>query len=124
MLFREITMSDFVEPALVGLVALGLASRLASSVLVAEAALMLALCALTFACDALRPASGATDWKTPCSFRPNASRGLALGCISPVLLLGALVLVRHQHDVPIVQLQMHLLTPVQMRYQLGLNHLI
>ena len=59
-------MADFVEPALVGLVALGLASRLASSVLVAEAALMLALCALTFACDALRPRFGlALDPRLP-----------------------------------------------------------
>lgn len=105
-------LADRVESALVGLVALGLASRLVSSELVAEAALLLILCALTFACDTLKPASGASDWTTPCSFRPNASRGLALGCISPALLLGALVLVRKQHGMLIAPLEVHLLAAV------------
>ena len=90
---------DLLETGLVAVPALALAYRLSAAGLLSEAVLLLTLCAAAvLQMGRQGPASEAGQ---ACSCRPNAAAGVALGCVSPALLLGGLLLVRTRAEAPL-----------------------
>ena len=96
---RPEVLLDLLETGLVVVPALALAYRLSAAGLLLEAVLLPALCAAAvLAMGRQGPASEAGQ---ACSCRPKASPGVALGCVSPALLLGGLLLVRTRAEAPL-----------------------
>ena len=90
---------DLLETGLVAVPALALAYRLSAAGLLSEAVLLPTLCAAAvLQMGRQGPASEAGQ---ACSCRPNAAAGVALGCVSPALLLGGLLLVRTRAEAPL-----------------------
>ena len=90
---------DLLETGLVALPALALAYRLSAAGFLSEAVLLPTLCAAAvLQMGRQGPASEAGQ---ACSCRPKATPGVALGCVSPALLLGGLLLVRTRAEAPL-----------------------
>ena len=92
-------MLDLLETGLVAVPALALAYRLSAAGFLSEAVLLPTLCAA--AVLQMRRQGPASEAGQACSCRPKAAPGVALGCVSPALLLGGLLLVRTRAEAPL-----------------------
>ena len=96
---RPELMLDLLETGLVAVPALALAYRLSAAGFLSEAVLLPTLCAA--AVLQMRRQGPASEAGQACSCRPKAAPGVALGCVSPALLLGGLLLVRTRAEAPL-----------------------
>ena len=104
---RPELMLDLLETGLVAVPALALAYRLSAAGFLSEAVLLPTLCAA--AVLQMRRQGPASEAGQACSCRPKAAPGVALGCVSPALLLGGLLLVRTRAEAPLGTLRVLLL---------------